>query len=86
MTTLEAQISKVTTKILDARGLSRKIDLDAPLGEEGLGLDSMGRLELLRDLEGELKVTIPEDQWDPGCIKTLRNLIDVLTNTHDCRA
>jgi acyl carrier protein/GNAT superfamily N-acetyltransferase len=44
-------------------GSERSIPLDAPLGELGLGLDSLGLVKLLTAVEATFAVDLPDDIW-----------------------
>jgi acyl carrier protein/GNAT superfamily N-acetyltransferase len=44
-------------------GSERAIQLDAPLGELGLGLDSLGLVKLLTAVEATFGVDLPDDIW-----------------------
>jgi len=60
------QIEERLVKVLRASALSgstREIEMDAPLGEEGVGLDSLALVQFLVALETEYKVRLPVDFW-----------------------
>jgi acyl carrier protein/GNAT superfamily N-acetyltransferase len=44
-------------------GSERSIPLDAPLGELGLGLDSLGLVKLLTAIEATFAIDLPDDIW-----------------------
>jgi acyl carrier protein/GNAT superfamily N-acetyltransferase len=44
-------------------GSRRSIPLDAPLGELGLGLDSLGLVKLLTAVEATFAIDLPDDIW-----------------------
>jgi acyl carrier protein/GNAT superfamily N-acetyltransferase len=44
-------------------GSERSIPLDAPLGELGLGLDSLGLVKLLTAVEATFGIDLPDDIW-----------------------
>ena len=44
-------------------GSERPIPLDAPLGELGLGLDSLGLVQLLTAVESAFAIDLPDDIW-----------------------
>ena len=70
-----AQVVAVTERMMHRRGLRQPVHLDTPLAEEGLGFDSMARLELLHAIEEELGVKIPDTYWGTKPVKNLRHLI-----------
>jgi len=72
------KVLTVSTKVLHTQGLDREPDLSSPLGEEGLGLSSLGIIELLLAVEKELNVSIPERYWDNRRIDTLGKLLEVV--------
>ena len=81
--TLAQQVLDVNAEVLEERGLSRKPELDElgqPLGELGLGLDSIGRLALLSALEERLGVEFPEERWGQDTFTSLQDIIDFLSN------
>lgn len=61
-------------------GSDREISLDAPLGEQGLGLDSLAFLRFITELENQFDVEIPEDVWIDRGQLTLTKLIDIITS------
>ena len=44
-------------------GSSREVPLDAPLGESGLGLDSLAMVDFITSLEKTFGVEFPDDVW-----------------------
>jgi acyl carrier protein/GNAT superfamily N-acetyltransferase len=60
------QITAVIIRLLRRRALAgsdREILLDAPLGETGLGLDSLAMVEFITALEKTFEVEFPENIW-----------------------
>ena len=55
--------------------IENEVDLDASLAEDGLGFDSMGRLELMHAIEKGLQVDIPEKYWGMRSFKNLKEII-----------
>lgn len=78
---LRDSVSSVARRIMSEQGIADELRLDVSLGEDGLGLDSMGRLELLRAVEQELHVTIPEAYWGSKRFKNLDDLIRVISRS-----
>jgi acyl carrier protein/GNAT superfamily N-acetyltransferase len=56
----------------------REIKVDAPLGELGLGLDSLAFLRFITDLENRFEVEIPEETWIDRGQLTLTKLADII--------
>jgi acyl carrier protein len=73
------KVLDTAARVMRGEGIHHEPDLDASLGEDGLGLDSMGRLELFHAIEAELCVRIPEEYWGTKRFKNLRHLIRVTT-------
>jgi len=67
----------VAQAFLAERGIEHEVTLDAPLGPKGLGLDSVGRLDLLSRIEEQCEVQIPERYWGSKPLRSLNHLIDV---------
>ena len=59
------------------RGLQSEISLDAPLGPDGLGFDSVARLDLLASVEKQCGVRIPEPFWGSRPLLSLNHLLDI---------
>jgi acyl carrier protein/GNAT superfamily N-acetyltransferase len=65
-------------------GSDRSIQLDAPLGELGLGLDSLGLVKLLTAVEAAFAVDLPDDIWvarGPLSIADLAELVAAAPET-----
>lgn len=52
----------------------REVDPDAPLGEQGLGLDSLALVKFLTALENHFDLELPEDVWIDRQALTLTRL------------
>lgn len=59
-------------------GSDREISVEAPLGELGLGLDSLAFLRFITDLENRFDVEIPEEIWIDRGQLTLAKLADII--------
>lgn len=57
----------------------REVDLDAPIGAAGLGLDSISIAELLVAIEEEFAVELPSEAWAAGARQTARGLARLAT-------
>ncbi len=75
--TLAGEVCAIAREMLEARGIERVVSLDDPLGAEGLGLDSVGQLDLLGEIEKRCKVRIPEAYWGSQPLRNLNHLLDV---------
>ena len=51
-----------------------EIRVDSPLGEDGLGLDSMSFLKLLNEVEKSFDIVIDDDNWDYKKLNTVAKL------------
>ena len=74
---LTERIAAIAGRLMGELGLPGQPRLDAPLGEGGLGFDSMGKLDLLAAVEKECAVAIPEKYWGPRQLKNLADLARV---------
>ena len=74
---LAAQVIAIVQEMLTGRGLEPTVSLDVPLGAEGLGFDSVARLDLLAAIEKHCGVRIPEPFWGSRPIRDLNHLLDV---------
>jgi acyl carrier protein/GNAT superfamily N-acetyltransferase len=59
-------------------GSQRSIPLDAPLGELGLGLDSLGLVKLLTAVEATFGIDLPDDIWIARGPLSLADLSDLV--------
>ncbi|SEF00266.1 acyl carrier protein [Streptomyces sp. Ag109_O5-10] len=55
--------------------LPDRIDDRTPLGDGGLGLESLATIELMLQLEGEYDIELPESELDPEVVSTLGDLV-----------
>ena len=53
----------------------RTASLERPLGSDGVGLDSLGIVEFLSELEGSLNIHFPDEFWSRGP-RTLGDVVD----------
>jgi acyl carrier protein/GNAT superfamily N-acetyltransferase len=60
-------------------GSDRPIPVDAPLGDLGLGLDSLAFVKLLTAVEATFGVDVPDDVWTARGPLTVEALADVVT-------
>ena len=57
---------------------AQALPLDTPLGDGGLGFDSIGCLELLLDIEGRLGVRLRTEELRAESLASLGSLIDYI--------
>jgi acyl carrier protein len=74
---LRRNVLDVTVRIMREHRIDAAPRLDVPLGEEGLGFDSIGRLDLMGAIETECGILIPEKYWDGRKLKNLDELMRV---------
>ncbi|MFE3947240.1 acyl carrier protein [Streptomyces sp. NPDC059118] len=55
--------------------LPAEVGDDLPLGEEGLGLESLATIELVLQLEGRYGIELPEEELDPALVPDLRAFV-----------
>ncbi len=60
-------------------GSDREIDAAAPLGEQGLGIDSLGLVEFMVAVEKLYRIEIPETFWYTKDRVSLRDVAQVVT-------
>lgn len=71
------EVRAIAERIMREQSLSSEVRLDVPLDEEGLGLDSMARLDLFAAIEKECAVSIPEKYWGGRKVKDLNDLMRI---------
>lgn len=74
---LDDKALAIAARLMGEHRLSGTPELDAPIGQGGLGFDSMGRLELYAAIEKECAVKIPEKYWGGRLVRDLRELVKV---------
>jgi acyl carrier protein/GNAT superfamily N-acetyltransferase len=62
-------------------GSEREIELDRPLGELGVGLDSLALLNLLTRIESSFEVELPDDVWTQRGPLSLADLAELVAAT-----
>jgi acyl carrier protein/GNAT superfamily N-acetyltransferase len=67
-------------------GSERSIPLDAPLGELGLGLDSLGLVKLLTAVEATFAIDLPDDIWVARGPLSLADLADLVAAAPESEA
>lgn len=75
---LEDKFISSLKNVLEKRGLDKKITFSQPLNESGLGLDSMGRLDLLIEIEKEFEIEFPEICWGTNSFHTAGEILEYL--------
>ena len=76
---LPPRVEAILRKTLEATGLPSGAPLDAPLSTAGLGLDSIEILELLRTVEAECEVRIPDRHWGEKRPRTAGEILDIIS-------
>lgn len=77
---IETIVLDVAEKVLTERGIADAPNLDKPLTEVGIGLDSIGRLSLLTEIEEKTDIEFPEEYWGS---KTFENLSKIVHFIND---
>lgn len=75
---ISGTLIEVTKHVLKKRGITHEIDIKNPLTQEGLGLDSIGRLTLLTEIERKFKINFPEDYWGSMTFESLSAIIQFI--------
>ena len=66
-------------------GSTRDVDFDAPLGEHGVGVDSLGLVQFMLALETAYQLRVPVEFWARADQVSLRKCVEiVLTATGRC--
>lgn len=78
---LTEKVVAIVRRLMAEQNLPGEPALDRPLGETGLGLDSMARLDLLAAVEKECGVTVPEAYWGTKRFKDLNHLVKVIAKS-----
>lgn len=74
---LRLHVLKVASRLMREHQVEGEPQLDISLGEDGLGLDSLGRLDLMGALETECGLVVPKKFWSRVQLKDLNELIRV---------
>jgi acyl carrier protein/GNAT superfamily N-acetyltransferase len=75
------QIAEQVVHLIRQRAMSgseREISKSDPLGEQGLGLDSLALIEFVTSLEKHFAIEIPYEIWTEGSKLTLQHFIDLI--------
>ena len=59
-------------------GSTRDLDIDEPMGETGLGLDSLALVQFLVSLEKTYSLQLPVEFWSDAAQRSLRQCADVV--------
>jgi acyl carrier protein/GNAT superfamily N-acetyltransferase len=78
--TVEQELVRIVREEL-LLGTERAIPLDAPLGELGLGLDSLALMNLLTRIETSFGVELPDDVWTARGPLSLADLAELIEST-----
>lgn len=76
-----AEVEKCILQLLRdcaLNGSTRDIDIDEPMGEAGLGLDSLSLMQFLVSLEKTYSVQLPVDFWSDAAQRSLRQCADLV--------
>ncbi len=74
---LRRHVLEVAGRLMREHRIAGEPRLDVPLGEDGLGLDSVGCLDLMGAIETECGVLLPEKYWTRKQLRDLNELIKV---------
>lgn len=77
------QIIEIARQVATRRGLPRGPELDEPLDQQGLGMDSIGLLSLLAEVEKQLEVDLPEESWDGRSLRTVAQIATLVQSLRD---
>jgi serine O-acetyltransferase len=71
-TDLESELIRILRKSA-LGGSQRPVSVDAPLGESGLGLDSLSLLRFVLEVENSFGIAVPNAMWDRRGQHTVRS-------------
>lgn len=74
---LRSKALAIAGRLMREQGIVGEPRSDVPLGEDGLGFDSMARLDLLAAIESECAVSIPEKYWGTAPLRGIDELVRV---------
>jgi len=74
---LKRSVLDVTARLMREHRIDAAPRLDVPLGEDGLGFDSIGCLDLMGSIETECGLLIPEKYWNGRRLRSLDELMRV---------
>jgi acyl carrier protein len=74
---LRRQVLEIAGRLMREHRIQGAPSLDVPLGEDGLGLDSVGCLDLMGAIETECGLLLPEKYWTSRRLRDLNELIKV---------
>jgi acyl carrier protein len=66
--------------------LPTRVDDSLPLGEEGLGLESLATIELVLQLEGQYGIELPEEELDPVLVPDFRTFVETVVGRRSALA
>jgi acyl carrier protein len=75
---ISKRILKIADRVLRERGISRKPSSEESLAEDGIGLDSIGRLVLLAEIEKEMQIELPEEYWGSRTFENLEEIVQFI--------
>jgi len=75
---LTPQVVAIVRGMLEQKGMAVDFELSDPLSTAGIGLDSMDILELLRAVESECGVKIPDRHWGTTPPGTIDDILDII--------
>ena len=70
-TEIEGRIKCMVSTLLGNEDLSQELDLDKPLYDTGLGLDSQNLVQLLVSLEAEFGIEIPDEEFSMDLFQSI---------------
>ena len=78
----EEQIKQIVFDIIHERLLPQTVLNDDSLslspGPSGIGIDSMGFLQLMLAIEEKFDIEVSDDKWSYASFKTLQSIIDYI--------
>lgn len=76
MEDIEKKVKEVILRAFDAQIDPEDIDVEVPLMEDGIGLDSVSILEIITGIEEEFELTVEDEEISDELFESISSLID----------
>jgi acyl carrier protein len=70
-------VFQVINQFLVQRGMEKEYSMESGITQPGLGLDSIGCLELFAEIERKCRIQIPEKYWGRTSNLIVKDLVDI---------
>ena len=76
MENIEKKVKEVVLRAFDAQIDPEDIDMEVPLMEDGIGLDSVSILEIITGIEEEFELTVEDEEISDELFESISSLVD----------